>query len=117
LIRPAAASPREPLPGPALSAPQIVALSFLGLIAAGTVGFLVLPGLYTGESLGWVDALFMATSAVCVTGLAVVDVSQQFTFFGQAWLLLLIQAGGLGILTLAGVIVSLTGSRRGLEAQ
>jgi trk system potassium uptake protein TrkH len=117
LIRPAAASPREPLPGPALSAPQIVALSFLGLIAAGTVGFLVLPGLYTGESLGWVDALFMATSAVCVTGLAVVDVSQQFTFFGQAWLLLLIQAGGLGILTLAGVIVSLTGSRMGLEAQ
>ncbi len=117
LSRPAAASPREPRPGRALSAPQLVALSFLGLIAVGTVGFRVLPGLYTGESLPWVDALFMATSAVCVTGLAVVDVSQQLTFWGQAWLLFLIQAGGLGILTLAGVIVSLTGVRMGLEAQ
>jgi trk system potassium uptake protein TrkH len=100
-----------------LSAPQLAALSFVGLIAVGTAGFLVLPGLYTGEPLGWVDALFMATSAVCVTGLAVVDISQQFTFWGQTWLLFLIQAGGLGILTLAGVIVSLAGVRMGLEAQ
>lgn len=100
-----------------LSAPQLAALSFLGLIVLGTVGFLGLPGLYTGEPLGWIDALFMATSAVCVTGLVVVDVSRELTFWGQAWLLLLIQAGGLGILTLAGVIVSLAGVRMGLEAE
>lgn len=100
-----------------MSAPRLAALSFVGLIAVGTAGFIGLPGLYTGERLGWVDALFMATSAVCVTGLAVMDVSQGFTFWGQLWLLLLIQAGGLGILTLAGVIVSLTGVRMGLEAQ
>ncbi len=100
-----------------LSAPQLVALSFVGLIAVGTIGFMVLPGLYTGKGLGWVDSLFMATSAVCVTGLVVADVSKDFTFWGQAWLLLLVQAGGLGILTLASVIVSLTGVRLGVEAQ
>ncbi len=107
-----AAAPRR-----GLSAPQLAALSFIGLIVMGTAGFLVLPGLYTAGPLGWVDALFMATSAVCVTGLVVADVSRDFTIWGQAWLLLLIQAGGLGILTLAGVIVSLTGVRMGLEAQ
>jgi trk system potassium uptake protein TrkH len=89
----------------------------MGLIAVGTVGFRVLPGLYTGPALGWVDALFMATSAVCVTGLSVVDVSQALTFWGQGWLLILIQAGGLGILTLAGLVVSLVGGRMGLEAE
>jgi len=100
-----------------LSAPQLAALSFIGLIAMGTGGFLLLPGLYAGAPLGWVDALFMATSAVCVTGLVVIDVSTELTVWGQAWLLLLIQGGGLGILTLAGVIISLTGARMGLEAQ
>lgn len=110
---PAGAAP----PRRGLSAPQLAALSFVGLIAAGTVGFRVLPGLYTGAPLDWVDALFMSTSAVCVTGLAVVDVSLDFTFWGQLWLLLLIQAGGLGILTLAGVIVTLTGVRMGLDVQ
>jgi trk system potassium uptake protein TrkH len=89
----------------------------VGLIVLGTAGFVVLPGLYVGTPLGWVDALFMATSAVCVTGLVVLDVSRDLTPFGQAWLLFLIQAGGLGILTLAGVVVSLMGVRLGLEAQ
>ena len=117
LIEPAAASRSASLPRRGLSAPQLAALSFAGLIAVGTAGFLVLPGLYTGTRLDWVDALFMATSAVCVTGLAVVDVSQGFTFLGQAWLLVLIQAGGLGILTLAGVIASLTGARLGLDVE
>ena len=117
MIESTAGSRTAAVPGRGLSAPQLVALSFVGLIAVGAVGFLVLPGLYTGEPLDWVDALFMATSAVCVTGLVVVDVSQELTFWGQAWLLLLIQAGGLGILTLAGVIVSMTGIRMGLEAQ
>jgi len=108
---------RPPASRRALSAPQLATISFLGLIVLGTVGFLALPGLYTGEPLGWIDALFMATSAVCVTGLVVIDVSRDLTFWGQAWLLLFIQAGGLGILTLAGVIVSLVGVRMGLEVE
>ena len=69
LIEQATASRGAAVPRRGLSAPQLAALSFLGLIAVGTAGFLVLPGLYTGEPIGWVDALFMAASAVCVTGL------------------------------------------------
>ena len=67
-----------------------------GLIAVGTAGFLLLPGLYTGAELGFVDALFTATSAVCVTGLVVVDTATYFTAAGQVWVALLIQLGGLG---------------------
>jgi len=101
----------------AVSAPQLLVLSFLGLTLVGWAGFLLLPGLYTGERLGWVDALFMATSAVCVTGLSVVDVSRDLTGWGQAWLLLLIQAGGLGMLTLASLVVALIGGRSHLAVE
>jgi trk system potassium uptake protein TrkH len=101
----------------ALSAPQLFVLSFLLLIATGTLGFLLLPGLYTGERLGFVDALFTATSAVCVTGLSVVDLSQAFTPWGQLWLLALIQAGGLGILTFSAVFTSIVGRRSRLAVE
>jgi trk system potassium uptake protein TrkH len=94
-----------------------VALSFLVLIAAGTVGFRWLPGIQAGPPLPWIDALFMATSAICVTGLSVVDVSRDLTVWGQAWILLLIQAGGLGILTLAGLVVALVRGRPGLALE
>lgn len=89
-------------------------ISFLGLIAIGTAGFLVLPGLYTGPRLGFVDALFTATSAVCVTGLIVVDTATYFTPLGQAWIALLIQLGGLGILTFTTLIIALLGRRASL---
>lgn len=117
MAEPAVGSRRAPLPRRGPTAPQLAALSFVGLIGLGAVGFLLLPGLYAGPGLDWVDALFMATSAVCVTGLSVLDVSRDLTVWGQVWLLLLIQAGGLGILTLAGVVVSVTGVRLGLEAE
>jgi trk system potassium uptake protein TrkH len=89
--------------------------SFLVLIAVGTAGLLVLPGLYTGPRLGFVDALFTATSAVCVTGLIVVDTATYFTVWGQAWLLLLIQLGGLGLITFATVILASLGRRLSLR--
>lgn len=85
--------------------------SFLLLIAFGTLGLKLLPGLYTGASLRWVDALFTATSAVCVTGLVVVDTATYFTFWGQAFILLLIQLGGLGILTFTTLIILALGRR------
>jgi trk system potassium uptake protein TrkH len=103
--------PGRPAGVRALTAAQLFVLSFLGLIAIGTAGLLLLPGLYTGEGLGLVDALFTATSAVCVTGLIVVDTATYFTRAGQAWLLVLIQAGGLGILTFSTLILSLLGGR------
>jgi trk system potassium uptake protein TrkH len=100
-----------------LSAPQLLVGSFAALILAGTLGFLVLPGLWIGERPGFIDALFMATSAVCVTGLAVLDVSGRMTVWGQAWLLLLIQLGGLGIMTLAALAATALGRRASLEVE
>ena len=100
----------------ALHATQLFLLSFAGLIAVGTVGFLVLPGLYTGRGLGLVDALFTATSAVCVTGLIVVDTATYFTPLGQAWIALLIQLGGLGVLTFTTLVIGLLGRRASLGA-
>jgi trk system potassium uptake protein len=100
-----------------LGAPQLFVLSFLLLIILGTAGFLWLPGIYTGERLGFVDALFTATSAVCVTGLIVVDTATWFTPLGQAWVAALIQAGGLGMLTLTTLVITGLGGRPGLEME
>ncbi|MHB1192325.1 MAG: TrkH family potassium uptake protein [Longimicrobiales bacterium] len=88
---------------------RLFVTSFAALILVGTLGFLALPGMYTGEPLSWVDALFMATSAVCVTGLTVMDPGTFLTPFGQLWLLLFIQLGGLGILSLTSLAVARLG--------
>lgn len=71
--------------------------SFLFLIVIGT-GFLLLPNATT-TGLSFTDALFTATSAVCVTGLIVVDTSTAFTSFGQTLIMILFQIGGLGFMT------------------
>ncbi|WP_237390451.1 TrkH family potassium uptake protein [Fulvivirga sediminis] len=71
--------------------------SFLLLILIGTL-LLMLPKA-TNNGISLIDALFTSTSAVCVTGLAVLDTSKDFTHFGQVIILILIQVGGLGIMT------------------
>lgn len=76
----------------------ILAASFLMIILVGT-GLLMLPRC-TYNGISWVDSLFVSTSAVCVTGLTPVDVSTTFTTGGQIILILLIQIGGLGVMTL-----------------
>ena len=81
------------------SATQIICISFVLVIAAGTL-LLTLPISSKSGRLGVIDAMFTATSATCVTGLIVRDTWTQFSFFGQAVLLLLIQVGGLGLVTL-----------------
>jgi trk system potassium uptake protein TrkH len=83
----------------------------------GTLGLLILPGLYTGERLGPIDALFMATSSTCVTGLIVVDTATFFTKRGQAWLLLLSQLGGLGIITFTTLIMAVLGRRMSVRQE
>jgi trk system potassium uptake protein TrkH len=100
-----------------LTASRIFVLSFAGMIAVGTAGFLLLPGLYAGPRLGVVDSLFTAASAVCVTGLIVVDTATHFTFWGQLWIALLIQAGGLGILTFTTLFALALGRRAGLAVE
>ena len=99
----------------ALTPSQLFAGSFLLLILLGTIGFKALPGLYAGEELSWLDALFTATSAVCVTGLIVVDTATYFTTWGQAYILLLIQLGGLGIIAFTSVIIVALGRRLSLR--
>ena len=81
------------------SATQVICISFVLLIALGTL-LLTLPISSRSGRLGVVDAMFTATSATCVTGLVVRDTWTQFTPFGQAVVLLLIQVGGLGLVTL-----------------
>jgi len=100
-----------------LTAPQLLAGSFLLLIALGTFLLLVLPGLYHGPRLSFVDALFMATSAICVTGLAVVEVATYFTTWGQVVYLFLVQLGGVGILTITTVLILWLGGRITLRSE
>lgn len=76
-------------------------ISFIALILLGTV-LLMLPRTTLVAPLGFVDALFMATSAVCITGLTVTDISTNFSMFGQSVIMLLVQVGGLGIMTFTG---------------
>ena len=98
-----------------LTPAQLFVVSFLGLVALGTAGLRLLPGLYTGAELGWLDALFTATSAVCVTGLILVDTATYFTPAGQAFILLLIQLGGLGMITFTTLIILALGRRLSLR--
>src|SRR5687767_3748591 len=98
-----------------LTAPQLLVGSFLLLILFGTLGLRLLPGIYTGAPLGWLDALFTATSAVCVTGLIVVDTATFFTTAGQLFLLLLIQLGGLGMIAFTTLIILALGRRLSLR--
>jgi trk system potassium uptake protein TrkH len=81
-----------------LAPAQLFVLSFAFVILMGTL-LLMLPEATTGRSINIVDALFTATSATCVTGLVVVDTGSYFTFFGQIVTLILIQIGGLGLMT------------------
>ncbi len=86
--------------------------SFAGLIAIGTL-LLKLPGvMQNGESMKWIDALFTATTSVCVTGLDSVGV-HNFSWFGQLIVTLLIELGGIGIMTLSASILLALG--RGLS--
>ena len=78
----------------------MMAVSFLFIIMAGS-GMLLMPRcIQHGVHLSWIDSLFTATSAVCVTGLTTIDVPSTFTSFGQLVIMMLIQVGGLGVMTI-----------------
>lgn len=87
--------------------PALLALLYAALIVAGA-GLLMLPA-SAPTPLHWADALFTATSAVTVTGLSVVDTGSGLSAFGQGVVLILIQLGGLGLMTFAVLVVSLLG--------
>ncbi len=99
------------LRGRSLNATRLVALSFGVIILLGTL-LLSLPiATRTGESVGLFNALFTATSATCVTGLVVADTALTWSPFGQAVILLMIQLGGLGFMTVI-TLISLAAHRR-----
>ena len=94
-----------------LNATRLVAGSFAVIILIGTL-LLALPiSSRTGESAGLFNAFFTATSATCVTGLVTVDTATTWSLFGQAVILLMIQLGGLGFMTVI-TLISLAGHRR-----
>ncbi|WP_397326760.1 TrkH family potassium uptake protein [Paenibacillus sabuli] len=97
------------------SPPQLVLFVFFVLIWIGAV-LLTLPAASaSGKSIGLLDALFTATSAVCVNGLIVVDTGSVFSTFGQVVIMLLIQIGGLGFMTFGVVVAIVLGKRIGLK--
>ena len=96
---------------------RVIAGAFAAAIVVGTV-LLMLPIARAGEGRAdFLTALFHATSAVCVTGLVTVDTGTYWSGFGQAVILLLIQVGGLGIMTLATLLALLLSRRLGLRAR
>jgi trk system potassium uptake protein TrkH len=100
-----------------LTPAQLFITSFLLLIFLGTAGFKLLPGLYAdpAKELSLLDALFTATSAVCITGLIIVDTATYFTFAGQLYLLILIQLGGLSMIALTSLVIIAIGNRLSLR--
>lgn len=84
-----------------LSYVQTIALGFLTVIAAGTILLMLPAASQRGEATGLVTALFTSVSASCVTGLVLVDTATYWSGFGQAVIIVLIQLGGLGFMTIA----------------
>lgn len=88
----------------------LLLLSYLAAIAVGTAA-LMLPAATSSGQIGFIDSLFTATSAVCVTGLIVVDTGSYFTPLGQWIILILIQIGGLGIMTISVALFQIIGKK------
>ena len=93
---------------------QLIILGFLSLIILGSLLLMLPISTRDGEGAAFSDALFTATSATCVTGLVVRDTATYWSVFGQCIILVLIQIGGMGIVTAAVAFVSISGRKIGL---
>lgn len=93
----------------------MIVSGYLSLITLGA--FLLSMPFAQREPIGVLDAFFTATSAVCVTGLSTIDISASFSPIGNWILVLLMQAGGLGIMTISTVIILLAGMHPGFNHQ
>lgn len=99
-----------------LNISQIIAFSFLGIILVGAV-LLTLPIASTsGKSVGFLTGLFTATSSVCVTGLTVVEVWSTFNFFGQFVILILMEAGGLGFMSIISLLLYVVNHKSNIQS-
>jgi len=93
---------------------QIIALGFFAVILIGALILMLPISSKSGEFTPFVDSLFTATTSVCVTGLVVRDTGTYWSVFGQSVILILIQIGGLGVITVAASLTMLTGKKIGL---
>lgn len=100
---------------PFLSTTQIILLSFLGVILIGSVLLSLPVSSAGGRAVPYIDALFTATTATCVTGLVTVSTAATWSVFGQAVILLLIQIGGLGIITFMTAVMLLFNRKIGIS--
>ena len=93
---------------------QLIMLSFLGAIFIGSI-LLSLPISSVGERVPYIDALFTATTSICVTGLVTVPTASTWSTFGHIVILFLIQIGGLGIITIVSAIMVILNKRIGMR--
>ena len=93
---------------------RIIIFGFLLVIFMGSFLLMLPVSTKTGECTPFLDALFTSTSAVCVTGLVIHDTATYWSNFGQSVIILLIQIGGLGVITVAGAFTILSGRKIGL---
>lgn len=94
-----------------LSSFQIIIIGFAGIILVGTILLMMPFSTQSGAGTSFLDALFTATSAVCVTGLVVQDTATYWSYFGQFVILCLIQIGGMGVITVASSLALLSGRK------
>lgn len=94
---------------------QIIVLAFLGMILLGSFLLMLPISSATGTWTSFSDASFTTTSAVCVTGLIVRDTATHWSMFGQTVIIILIQIGGMGVITVATMVVVLAGKKMGLK--
>lgn len=94
---------------------RVLILGFFTVISAGAVLLYSPAASVAGRSISFIDSLFTSTSAVCVTGLIVKDTAADFSYFGQAVILILIQIGGLGYMTSATILFLMIGKKIGLK--
>ena len=97
-----------------LSTTQIIMLSFLAVIVLGSILLSLPVSSADGEPVAYLDALFTATTATCVTGLVTVPTVSAWSVFGQAVILVLIQVGGLGVITVMSAVMLMLNKRMGI---
>ena len=98
-----------------ISTSRFIFFGFLGVIVLGTFILMLPISSSSGEFTSVVDALFTATSATCVTGLVVHDTATYWSAFGQGVIIVLIQIGGMGVITIALLLTRMSGRKIGLR--
>jgi trk system potassium uptake protein len=108
-------APANIFKGMKLKPAQMILFSFSGVILLGTFLLMLPVSSVEGTSISFIDGIFMATSATCVTGLSTLSLQQDFSIFGQIVILVLIQIGGLSIMTLYSSMTILLGKSMGMK--